>query len=59
MMIGISPIIIFAFIIAGMMQVLISLNLIAQRVGEKAGLRGIFIGTIVGALLACPFCCII
>lgn len=49
MIIEILPILVFAFIIAGMVQVLLPRELLAQWVGGKSGMRGIFIGTIVGA----------
>ena len=43
---------IFAFIIAGMVQVLLSQELIAKWVGAESGMRGILIGSVAGGL--CP-----
>lgn len=50
MTIDILPLLIFAFIMAGMVQVLIPRELLSKWVGEESGMRGIFIGTIVGGL---------
>jgi uncharacterized membrane protein YraQ (UPF0718 family) len=52
MIVEIVPLLLFAFIIAGMAQVLIPKELMGKWVGEESGLRGIFIGTIAGGL--CP-----
>jgi len=41
----------FAFIVAGMIQVLIPQELLSEWVGAESGLRGIFIGTVAGALI--------
>ncbi|MFQ6049931.1 MAG: permease [Candidatus Paceibacterales bacterium] len=49
--IQVLPLLIFAFILAGMFQVLIPTDLIAKWIGKESGLKGIFIGTIAGALL--------
>ena len=48
--IQILPLLIFAFIVAGMVQVLIPRELISKWIGEGSGLRGIFIGTLAGSL---------
>lgn len=45
------PILIFAFILAGMIQVLIPPNLIAKWLGNESGFRGLVIGSIAGGLL--------
>ena len=50
MTIEILPILLLAFIVTGMVQVLLPQELLAKWVGEKSGLRGIFIGSIAGAL---------
>ena len=50
MTIEILPLIIFAFIIAGMIQVLLPRDLLSQWVGQESGLRGILIGTLAGGL---------
>ncbi|MBW1738029.1 MAG: permease [Deltaproteobacteria bacterium] len=52
MTIEIIPLLIFAFIIAGMVQVLISQEIIARWVGTESGMRGILIGSVAGGL--CP-----
>ena len=44
----IAPLLIFAFIMAGMIQVLIPQEMISKWVGAESGLRGLLIGTIVG-----------
>ncbi len=46
----IAPLLIFAFIVAGMIQFLIPLEMIAKWVGAESGFRGILIGTAVGGL---------
>jgi uncharacterized membrane protein YraQ (UPF0718 family) len=46
----ITPLLIFSFIIAGMIQVLIPQELISKWVGAESGFRGILIGTIFGSL---------
>jgi len=47
----ITPLLIFAFIIAGMIQVLIPAQMISKWIGAESGLRGILIGTAVGGLM--------
>ncbi|MBI4829233.1 MAG: permease [Nitrospinae bacterium] len=50
------PLLIFAFIIAGMVQALVPQDLIAHWVGEGSGWRGIMVGTVAGAMTpAGPF----
>jgi len=44
------PLLIFAFIIAGMVQVLLPHDMLNRWVGAESGLRGILIGTIAGGL---------
>jgi uncharacterized membrane protein YraQ (UPF0718 family) len=44
------PLLIFAFIVAGMVQVLLSRELLSKWVGVESGIRGIFIGTVAGGL---------
>lgn len=51
MLLQIAPLLIFAFIVAGIMPLLIPQEAISRWVGAESGLRGIFIGTIVGGLL--------
>jgi uncharacterized membrane protein YraQ (UPF0718 family) len=50
MIVQILPLLIFAFIVAGMIQVLLPKELLSRWIGEEAGLRGIFIGTVAGGL---------
>ena len=46
----ILPLLVCAFIVAGMVQVLLPRELLAQWVGAEAGMRGILIGTLAGGL---------
>ena len=48
MTIQILPLLIFAFIVAGMIQVLLPKELISKWVGTESGIRGIIIGTVAG-----------
>jgi uncharacterized membrane protein YraQ (UPF0718 family) len=48
MTIEILPLLVFAFIVAGMVQVLLPRELISKWVGAESGMRGILIGTIAG-----------
>ncbi len=50
LLLQILPLLIFAFIIAGVIQYLIPSETIAKWVGAESGLCGIFIGTAVGGL---------
>lgn len=50
MLLQIFPLLIFAFIIAGMVQVLLPTEMISQWVGTESGLRGIMIGTLLGGI---------
>ncbi|UCE08878.1 MAG: permease [bacterium] len=50
MTVQILPLLIFAFIIAGMIQVLLPQQLVSKWVGAESGFRGILIGTIAGGL---------
>jgi uncharacterized membrane protein YraQ (UPF0718 family) len=49
MTVQILPLLIFSFIAAGMVQVLVSQQLLSKWVGTESGMRGIFIGTVAGA----------
>lgn len=46
----ILPLLLFAFIVAGMIQVLLPKDLVARWVGTESGVRGLLIGTAAGAL---------
>jgi len=50
MTIEILPLLAFAFIVAGMIQVLLPGQLISKWVGAESGVRGILIGTVAGGL---------
>jgi len=50
MTLEVLPLVIFAFIIAGMIQVLLPQDLLSRWVGQESGLRGILIGTLAGGI---------
>jgi uncharacterized membrane protein YraQ (UPF0718 family) len=50
MTVQILPLLIFAFIVAGMVQVLVPQEILSEWVGAESGVRGILIGTVAGAL---------
>lgn len=50
MTLEILPLLIFAFIVAGMVQTLLPQELLSRWIGEESGLRGIIIGTVAGGL---------
>lgn len=50
MIVEILPLLFFAFILAGMIQVLLPHELISRWIGDESGMRGIFIGTLAGAI---------
>lgn len=50
MTVQLLPLLIFAFIVAGMVQVLIPRELLSRWVGEGSGFRGILIGSLAGGL---------
>ncbi len=50
LLLQIIPLLIFAFILAGMIQVLIPQEMISKWVGAESGFRGILIGTLMGSL---------
>jgi uncharacterized membrane protein YraQ (UPF0718 family) len=50
MILEILPMLIFAFIVAGMVQILIPKEMISRWVGAESGIRGIIIGSIAGGL---------
>ena len=52
MILEILPLLIFAFIVAGMAQTLLSHEVMAKWVGPESGMRGILIGSVAGGL--CP-----
>lgn len=48
--IQVLPLLIFAFIVAGLIQILLPSDLISKWVGIESGMRGILLGTIAGGL---------
>lgn len=50
MIVEIIPLLLFAFIVAGMVQVLLPQELLSRWIGEESGLKGIFIGTLAGGI---------
>ena len=51
MIVQILPLLVFAFIVAGMVQVLLPREPLSKWVGAESGLRGIFIGTVAGGIM--------
>ncbi len=51
LLIQITPLLILAFIIAGMIQVLIPTEIVSNWIGAESGFRGILIGTVVGSFM--------
>lgn len=49
MTVQILPLLIFAFIVAGMVRVLLPSEAISKWIGEESGIKGILIGTVAGA----------
>ena len=52
MALQVMPILIFAFVVAGMAQALVSPETLNRWIGDKAGAKGILVGTVAGGL--CP-----
>jgi uncharacterized membrane protein YraQ (UPF0718 family) len=50
MLVEILPLLLFAFIVAGMVQILLPHEALARWVGAESGLRGILIGSVAGGL---------
>ncbi len=50
MTIQILPLVIFAFIVAGMIQILVPHEFLTKWIGKESGIRGILIGTVAGGL---------
>jgi uncharacterized membrane protein YraQ (UPF0718 family) len=50
MVIQILPLLLFAFIVAGMVQVLLPKEILSKWIGAESGIRGILIGSIAGGL---------
>jgi uncharacterized membrane protein YraQ (UPF0718 family) len=50
MMVQILPLLVFAFVVAGMVQELVPREALSRWVGGESGMRGILIGTVAGGL---------
>lgn len=48
--IQVLPLLVFALIVAGMVQVMVPKEILSKLVGEESGIRGILIGTVAGGL---------
>jgi len=56
LLVQVVPLLVFAFLIAGLVQVLLPQELISKWIGTESGLRGILVGTLMGSLTpAGPF----
>lgn len=51
MLVGVLPLLLLAFVVAGLIQVAIPPEIMTNWLGAEAGWRGVFIGTIAGALI--------
>lgn len=51
MLLEILPLLVFALVLAGMIQALLPRELMSRWVGEESGLRGILIGTVAGGFM--------
>ncbi|MDD4875639.1 MAG: permease [Dehalococcoidales bacterium] len=51
LLLQITPLLIFAFIVAGMAQQLIPTEIISKWIGIESGLRGILIGSLIGGIM--------
>ena len=50
LLLQIIPLLILAFIVAGMVQILVPTETISKWIGTESGLRGILIGTVAGSI---------
>lgn len=50
LLVEVAPLLVFALLLAGLVQVLLPRELLAQWVGNESGLKGIFIGAVAGGL---------
>ncbi|MCA9439839.1 MAG: permease, partial [Candidatus Omnitrophica bacterium] len=48
--VSLMPLLVFAFVVAGMIQVLIPASIVSRWVGPESGFRGILLGSIAGGL---------
>jgi len=50
MTLDVLPLLVFAFIVAGMVQILLPRELLSRWIGTESGIRGILVGTVAGGL---------
>jgi len=50
LLIQVLPLLIFSFIVAGMVRSIVPMEFLSNWVGARSGLRGIFIGTVAGGI---------
>ncbi len=59
LLLQIAPLLIFAFIVAGMVQYLVPTEMMSRWVGTESGFRGILIGTAIGGFMpGGPYVCL-
>jgi len=51
LLLEITPLLIFAFIVAGMIQILVPQEMISRWVGAESGFRGLLIGSAIGGFM--------
>ena len=51
LLLQIIPLLIFAFIVAGMIQLLVPADMISKWIGTESGIRGILLGTVIGGIM--------
>jgi len=51
MFVSLAPLLVLAFVLAGLIQVALPPELVTSWLGEKSGFRGIVVGTVAGALI--------
>ena len=50
-LLSVGPLILFAFVASGLISVLISKETVSRWLGREAGIRGLFLGAVAGALM--------
>jgi len=50
-LVWILPLLVFSFVVAGMIQVLVPRELLSRWIGQESGFRGIMVGTLAGGLM--------
>ncbi len=51
MLLLVAPLLLVAFLVTGLIQVLVSKEMIAKWLGKESGLKGLFLGGLAGALV--------